>query len=579
MTAMAADDAGSTNQATRPAKDSALARDVASWVTLLLRTVKTCRLYERLNPNVMRFRAELTESTTRLLDRIGTLRLDVRPSALFWDGEPVFEAQSRDDNLPAIFHRDGVRALVLLPGIGHDEVQALLDALLGVSGLSAGDDDLVTILWEANLAHVQVAAVPLEGDADGGEDENGADEAARLPWPGEVSVGVATVAAPTGTGGFPTRSDDWDSEDGVADPETVFQQLSAHAEEHLARLRDERQATRTLSLVSGLTAVLVDAFDAGATPQDRAELAVFVPRLLREAISQGEWACARQSLRLWRSGTERDPLPSFLETLLEAGSPVTAHAVAALDRQNDDAIEAFLELVHAMGPASAPWLMMVLAESEKRRVRQLLVPALAEAVREQPTILLPWLSDERWYVVRNVVHVCSRIGGEGALALARAAIRHPEARVRREVIDVLGRGDLEPARPLLLAMLDDAEPRLVPGLLQALARDPHPDVTAVLLDRLRGNAAASASEAERRALFLALASRGDAVLPALEESLHRGGWFVRTDDADRQAVAFCIARLGTAAARSALERGSRSAKPAVRKACTLALAAREHADG
>jgi HEAT repeat protein len=563
-----------SNDGPNTSRDPALTREVSGWVTLMLRSIKTCRLYDAANPNVSRFREELADATSRLLDRCGTLRLDVRPAALEWEGQPVFQSQTRDDNLAGVFHRDGVRALTLMPGMAHEEVQGLLDGILRVTGPTPVDDDLVTLLWEANLPHVQIAAVPLEGDVDEGGEEEGSEQGPRMPWPGEVRVAPVPARASSQEIELATRSDDWDSMDGGADPEIVFAELDQHAAEHLERVRQERGDPPGGTLLGEAAALLEDAWEAGATAEDRGELAAFVPRVLREAIAQGEWRVASVALGLWRSGAPADPAPALLDGLRDTGAAVTAHAVASLDRKGDAELEAFLEFASSLGAAAAPWLMGVLADSQRRRVRQPLARVLAELVRETPDVLLPWLSDERWYVVRNVVHIYSQVGGRSAARLVKAVLEHPEARVRREAVEVLAHAEPAEARPLLLGMLAGSEPRLVVAILRCLAADAHADVTGHLLAMFEDPGFENRSDEERRAVLSVLATRGDAVLPTLERALQRGGLFSKGDDARRQAIAFCLARIGTAAAREALDRGAHSVKAGVRKACTLALNAK-----
>ena len=78
------------------------------------------------------------------------------------------------------------------------EVDALVDCVLAVSGQNLDDDDLVTLLWESNLRHVDIDYIPAQGDVGGGEARNaeGESEGPLLPWP------MAQVAdeAPPSTG-------------------------------------------------------------------------------------------------------------------------------------------------------------------------------------------------------------------------------------------------------------------------------------------------------------------------------------------------------------------------------------------
>ena len=43
-----------------------------------------------------------------------------------------------------------------------------------------------------------------------------------------------------------------------------------------------------------------------------------------------------------------------------------------------------------------------------------------------PERLAPWISDPRWFVVRNVVQILGSIGGPGVVGLLRSASRHSD---------------------------------------------------------------------------------------------------------------------------------------------------------
>jgi hypothetical protein len=78
---------------------------------------------------------------------------------------------------------------------------------------------------------------------------------------------------------------------------------------------------------------------------------------------------------------------------------------------------------------------------------------------------------------------------------------------------------------------------------------------------------------ERRAIYSALSAvAGDEVVPELEAELMKGNWFARGQEAHRQAVARVLARIGTASAKTVLQRGALSKRPPVRKACEDAIA-------
>jgi len=173
----------------------------AGWIAQFARTLKTCRLYDPANPTVVRFRAELAAATTRLLSDQGALTFQFRSDDVLMDGRSLYPARSRDDNLAYPFHRDGVRAITLQPGLDDREVGALLDAVLAVTGQNLDDDDLVTLLWECNFRHLDIDYIPAEGDVggDGGPTSGGEGEGGGplLPWP---TVDVASSPGEAGAG-------------------------------------------------------------------------------------------------------------------------------------------------------------------------------------------------------------------------------------------------------------------------------------------------------------------------------------------------------------------------------------------
>jgi HEAT repeat protein len=555
--------------------DAAKLRDIGSWVVQLGRTLKTCRLYDADNPTVVRFREGLASDLRSLLERYGPIRLQVTSRELLHEGQSATATRSREDSLAPAFHRDGIREITFLPGIEPREVDGFVDQILRVTGPDAGDDDLVTLLWDAQLPSIAVTSVPLEGDVDGaGEPDAG--DATPLPWPkpvpGAAHSAPASGERSEGAGALDTvtRSDDWEVLARAGHLDHALGELEQGIEREIARFRSEHEAECATVIVEATVEVLADGVASEATAQDREELAAFLPRALREAVAQGEWRTARNGLKLLRECIPTWSADTFFEGFAGPSSLVTRRTVAILDQHDDAGIEAFLGLASEFGAPAADWLMQVLAESQQKRVRLPLSRTIAELVRDNPERILHWMSDERWYVVRNVVHILGWIGGDAVVGYLRAVNAHAEPRVRREIVAALSDASPANARPILLSMLAGAESRVFTTVLHQLALDADPVVTERLVTLLCDDEFARRTDDERRAVFLALAGQGDAALPVLEDELTRGGLFDRGLDPHWQAVARCIARIGTPAALEVLQRGTRSRKGGVRKACELA---------
>ncbi|MCE9627588.1 MAG: hypothetical protein K8R56_06710, partial [Candidatus Eisenbacteria bacterium] len=216
---------GSLTRAKSTASLDPAVKAAALWLHMFSRTLKTCRLYDAGNPTVQRFRDELVRSLGETLAAHGAMTYRFTAEEVTCDGQPVYTARTRDDNLAFAFYRDGVRGLTLQPGMADRECLAIVDAVLGVTGQNLDGDDLVTLLWEANLRHVDVDYIPAEGEAgSGGEGtaiggpEDGA--GALLPWPTAAAPEAGAEGAPADarqssaagahdTTDTPERSEDW----------------------------------------------------------------------------------------------------------------------------------------------------------------------------------------------------------------------------------------------------------------------------------------------------------------------------------------------------------------------------------
>jgi HEAT repeat protein len=469
------------------------------------------------------------------------------------------------------FYRDGVRTLTLSPGIETREVDAIVDAVLAVTAQAETDDDLVTLLWEAQLQHVDVDYVPAEGEVGSSSSE---DTSELVPWPtgtveeddGSPTTESAAAEAETGS-----RSDDWATGDLAVEIEAGFAELDSLAESEVPRFRNEYRAEHEVSPVTTALAIARAYLDAGVLHQDRLEFAKFIPRMLRLSITRGAWLEAREALSLLREcGSPDWSVETFTQELLQPISISTT--VEHLDRQEPAQIAEFVALAEILGEQAIEMLNLVLAESQQRRTRRLVAEAIAALTREHPERIAPWLSDSRWHVVRNAVHILGWIGGDEVVPLLRPVVRHPDLRVRYEVAAALGQVSPRSARPLLIRLLDGADTRLFCTVLQQLGFEQDKGVARMLLGFMQDASFETRPDAERRAIYTTFSAiADDDVLPELEAELVKAAWLSRTQELHRQAIGRIIARIGTPLARNLLERGQLSKRAAVRKACEDAL--------
>ncbi len=559
-----------------PAPDAA-PKAASAWINQLARTLKTCRLYEARNPTVVRFREELGRALQRTLAEHGELRFRFTADDVFYEEASLYPARSRDDNLALAFYRDGVRAINFLPGIEPGELEHLIDCILLVTGQNEADDDLITLLWEAQLSHVEVDYVPAEGDSGAGTGED--DGSPLLPWPTAATAEEGAQASGTrddaarqdASAGSTSRSDDWSAGESTIEIEAGFEELQALAPSEVLRFREEYDAEHQVPIVTTTLAVAHAYLFASSSPEDRSELARFLPRVLRKAVTHGGWLEARETLQLLQqAGTAEWSPETFVQELLQ---PISiASAVELLDQQDTPVVLDFIALARDLGEPAVDWLNLVLAESQDKRHRRQIGEAIAELCRSNPERLAPWISDPRWFVVRNVVHILGWIGGPEIVGLLRSASRHSDVRVRQEVVAALAGVELKHSRPLLLKLMEGADARIFSAVLHQLSGEREPGTARMLLRMVQDPAFEARPVEEKRALHLALSTvAGDEVVSELEAELHKGSWFTGGPDDERRSIARVLARIGTPLARSVLERGAASRRAPLRKACEDAL--------
>jgi len=207
--------------------------------------------------------------------------------------------------------------------------------------------------------------------------------------------------------------------------------------------------------------------------------------------------------------------------------------------------------------------------------RQLVAEAIAVRVQDDPTRLAPWVNDQRWYVVRNVVHILGWVGGASVVPMLANAVRFPDPRVVSEVVTALKEVELRLARPVLIKALEHADSKLFCQVLEQLSAARDPAVARYVTAYLSQEKFLQRPVEERRAIYAAIASTSsDEVVPELEQALNGGNWFDRDQEVHRHAVARCLVRIGTPRAFAVLEAGAQSRRAPVRQACAAALQTR-----
>lgn len=576
--------------------------EIAGWLGQFSRTLKTCRLYDSRNPTSIKFREDLAAHFVALLESGGPISLEFTASEVRHDGHPVMTARSREDNFAMPFYRDGLRALTFQPGADAAQLNTLIDLVLRVTSRSASErEDLVALLWDADLPNFDMSYVSSETDADLGDESSAPASAANaptgepIPWPGRgggAGGGIGAAGGEGAAGSSPglgvvqggaaaaeandteaLRSEDWLAGEPAHELEQCYLQIDATRAAEVERFAREVREEHEAGLFDQTLDMVRDALSADLHEEDRADLSELLTRVLNDAISGARWADARATTTCLAdvTGGAWDATP-LVESLSHPESIVTASVVRHLDESPVAELGEFAAFARTLGEPAAEWLMGIVARAEHQRTRRTLVRALGEMCGDNPERLAPWLADEHWFVVRNAVIVVSSGVGGAPVGMLTALVHHPEPRVRHEVVSALANSPADAARPLLLQFIHDPEPAIAGAALHQLGGRRNPEAAGAILALVLDPEFRKRSIEEVRSVTSALGGcGGDEALPHLEEQLHASRWFDAGAANYYQAIARCIGKIGTPAAIALLERGAASKVGATRDACRLVL--------
>jgi len=563
----------------------------AEWLRKLANALKTSRLYLPDNVIVRQVREELTDDLLKQLEYFGVWRFFFSSNEILLEKEPVVRpspidpdlgiplVRSPEEALPYLFYRDGIRSMTLRKGLARREVDVLFDALRIVGASATGSDDLVTLLWQANLRDFQIESVPLEqaiylsAKAAKKKGER-ANKGLAFAWAPSGTEIRADIGQGGGSQGLHRDTfDDWPLPEVHASAVNAYRALLPVIEPLRAGMLAEWEEERNRDWGDDAAIVMRQMMALDPSEDMRRSLAHSVVSWLIHSIRTCAWHDAIRALALLQE-FDLDlsrAAPELEEALADLPED---EIVARLDEAEPAEHAHFTKLIVALGERGQGLAFNVLASCVRMRARAAACTALSYIYGDDPRKLAPQLESPHWYVVRNVVFVLGQIGGPGVVDMLRGAALHPDMRVKRAVVQALGGVSRAERTPVLMSLLPTKDSQLFAAVLNMLTRERNPRVTRALFDRIATADFAELSEVNQRALLNALleVAEEDLIEP-LQHLLLHGSWLSRPSLAGLGAARI-LRRIGSEQAIAVLEAGLRSKNETVSATCLDALSAR-----
>jgi HEAT repeat protein len=215
----------------------------------------------------------------------------------------------------------------------------------------------------------------------------------------------------------------------------------------------------------------------------------------------------------------------------------------------------------------------LLGELKNSKTRRVICDAVSEIGKSAIELIVPFIDDRRWFLVRNVTYILGRIGKDQAFPSLQKAFNHEDLRVRREAIQALGLIGSPKAIGLLVKALADGDVRIRSMAAINLGKSGKGAGLIPLMEAVQSKEFSRRDPQEIRAFFEAIGMIGsNEATPILQQLLEHKSLFGRgKTDEIRVGAAAALAMIGTREAKAILEAGRESKDGSIRSACLQAL--------
>lgn len=549
--------------------------EVRSLFVTLGKAFRAFQLYDENNPVRQRFVDTLRQEFVALWDEIDKLVVTMDEDRIYLGGAEVYSSESRNDSLAFLFFKDGVREITFLPGIEQDELELFLGVLQKARKLVPEGDDLLTVLWEAELAFFEYQYVDLLA------------EGVDLPGAGPGNTGQELQAALAAEDEEIAAQEEGGEAGAEPDqPQTVKQDdfnptLYVLDPRDMETLRSELQKELKRDTRADVLKALFDRLEEPNNRERQSEILGILGTLLPNFLSRGALVAATDVLKELRrlgsvEGMFDDQRRSEASAILVEISSAEAveELIQALYhgtiRASPAQLGAFLSFL--LGDALAPLLRE--SETVQHKELQAVLRRSVQGIANQHRGALVSLLDEADPLV---VAAAAKLAGEMGVTEASTGLtkllKHTDPAVRLAAIDAAIALKASVVAGALEASLQDDERDVRVAAARALGVLRYAPAAGTLAKVINGKRIRQADITEKVAVFEAYGLTAEAGGVALLDGLlNKKGLLGKRESTEiRAAAALGLGQISDPGARAALERATQDEDPVVRSEVNRAL--------
>lgn len=559
MTATSAPTAGATEEAPFPPAP------VEELLRLVVKAGRAHQLYLPNNPIYKGALDALRAGFAAIWAQTDELTLTLSETEITWYEHVVLSEPSKGgDSLSWLFFKDGVRELEFLKGFEDKEVVALLGILQRARKASPDEDDLLTMLWEADFAYARYRYQDLAMDPAAPVSDN-------TPK-AEVTADQVEQA---------THTSVTEQAAGIVNMSDFDATLYFLDENEIEYLHSEIKREYEDDLRSRVTSTLLDIFEQQATGSVRQEILGILDSTLVNLLATGHFRGVAHLLREVQVTIQRasELSAEHKQALNELPVRLSApESLAQLLQSLDDAAELppqdeLMELFAQLRPIALGSVFSWLRRIHSQNVRWLLEAAAERLASLNTSELVRLILAPEREISLEAIRRAGALKTPAAVQSLSKVLSGPDVELRQIAVQALTEIGSPSALQAMERAVEDPDREVRLQTVRAFTTRIYKLVLPRIDAAVKGKAIRDADPTEKKAFFEAFGTlAGDGAVEYLDTVLNGKGFLGRREDSEMRAcAAIALGRIPSPKAADVLRKASSEKDVVVRNAVNRAL--------
>ena len=508
----------------------------------MIKTSKAFNMYLPNNPLHQKFFQDLKIYANNFLKKYGALKIDVLQFKLLYDGKSIYENNQIKDSLAFKFFSDGITSLTFNEGVEEHELYAFVD-IIGPSIQDDIDDDVVTKLWSSDLPHIEytLAEKFLESDSE--------------------DIGASDISDEAQHTSIEKAYSEVKPNETLPQPMMIQHSILSLTEKELEILEVAKMLEEKRKPVEEVTYILYSIMSVEKDTKLFTEFSNIMASLTKDIILMGEINYAVGLIKFLHKLSQNDTFPENHKKILirKMRNIITDDILENLKKAiSDEEItpEGLKEMIVVSGKGALAPLCNLLGDINKKEFRRVIMDALVELGQGSTEVFIPFLTDKRWFLVRNIIIILKKIGDSSVLDHIGKLYKHEELKVKNEILQYLKEAQDIKAGKYIYKFLGDENLSIRIKALKILSNTNCTDALEPMISSIESENFKEMEVSEKMALFEAIGGIGaDEVIDLFKKVLLKRYWFNKSKERDSVVCAVSgLKKVNTAKAFEVLEK-------------------------